>query len=141
MTIEKKLETLLSYYMSTRAAGHTTLLKRGTDNYEKPFCVLTHNSEAGGALGFNRKNIVTLNSLDRLRGSARPMAIDNGAMIEILSDAMYRIETQKEQIKILEEKKQTIFAVFGKEKLVKKIEELQMEIKKMKKTGCYTPKP
>ena len=138
MKIEKKLESLLYYYMATRKVGHTTLLKKGTDNYEKPFCVLTHNTETARILGFSPKDTVSLYSLDRLRGSSRPLAIDNGAMIEILSDAMFRIETQKEQIKALEEKKQTIIT-FGKKKLVNKIEELQNEIEKMKKTGRYTP--
>jgi len=137
MKIEKKLEELLHYFMSTRAVGHTTLLKRGTNNYDKPFFVLTHNTEAGNALKFWPKNIISLHNLDRLRGSNRPLTIDNGAMIEILSDALFRIETQEGQIKTLKDKKQTIIT-FGKKKLVQKIEELQKEIETMKKTGRYT---
>lgn len=106
MKIKKQLEDLIYYYMATRAVGHTTLLKKGTDNYDKPYCVLTHNTEAGSVLGFDRKNIITLNSLDRLRGSARPMAIDNGAMIELLINAIMRIENlEEENKKLLKDKK------------------------------------
>lgn len=101
MKIKKQLEELLYYYMSTRAVGHTTLMKKGTDNYDKPYCILTHNTEAGSVLGFDRRNIVTVNSLDRLRGSSRPLAIDNGAMIELLIDVIMRIESLEEENKKL----------------------------------------
>ena len=37
MKIQEKLELLLHYYMSTRNAGHTTLMKEGINHYDKPF--------------------------------------------------------------------------------------------------------
>ena len=109
MKIKKQLEDLLYYYMATRATGHTTLMKQGTDNYDKPFCILTHNAEAGSSLGFNQKNVVTLNSLDRLRGSSRPIAIDNGAMIELLISAIMRIESLEEENKKLVKQSKKIY--------------------------------
>ena len=109
MKIKKQLEDLLYYYMATRATGHTTLLKKGTDNYDKPYCVLTHDTQAGDTLGFNQKNLVTLNSLDRLRGSSRPLAIDNGAMTELLISAIMRIENLEEENKKLIKDRKKIY--------------------------------
>ena len=109
MKIKKQLEGLLHYYMATRTVGHTTLLKKGTDNYDKPFCVLTHNIDAARSLGFSPKNTVSLLSLDRLRGSSRPMVIDNGAMIEILVDALMRIEALEEENKKLVKQSKKIY--------------------------------
>jgi hypothetical protein len=88
MTIQKKLSDLLFYYETTRGIGHTTLMKKGTDNYGDNKCVLTFNMEHGEVMGFNPKEIVTLQSLDRTRGAARPMAIDNGTMMVLLTETL-----------------------------------------------------
>jgi len=105
MKIEKKLEILLQYYLSTRRAGHTTLMKEGTNHYDKDFFVLAHNMEYGETMGFGPKSAVSWQNLDKLIGHNKPLAIDNGPMTELLADVLVRIEALKEENKkLLKEK-------------------------------------
>lgn len=91
--------------MSSRQAGHSTLIKKGTENYDRPFLVLAHTIEGGKDLGFKPTNIVSIHCLDRLRGASRPLIIDNGAMTELLIDTIMRIDTLKEENKKLTDDK------------------------------------
>jgi len=106
MKIEKKLEKLLHYYLETRQVGHTTLMKEGINHYDKDFFVLTMNMQHGDAIELNPKNIISWENLDKLQGHNRPLTIDNGTMIELLIDAMMRIEAlEEENKKLLKDKK------------------------------------
>ena len=80
MEMKRVLEELNAYYQTTRQAGHTTLMKRGTSNYEQRKLVLVHNMSYGRDLNIPKDEIVTLNSLDRLRGHDLPLVIDNGTL-------------------------------------------------------------
>jgi len=109
MKIEKKLETLLQYYLSTRNAGHTTLMREGTTHYDRPFFILVHHTEYGKNLNYgNIKDIISYQNLDKLIGHSRPLAIDNGVMAELLADALMRIEALKDEIEELKNRNQTI---------------------------------
>jgi hypothetical protein len=101
MKIEKKLIELITYYGTTRQAGHTTLLKEGTKHYDRPFFVLTHNMNHGRELGLDPKDVISYQDPEKLRGYSRPLVIDNGVMHELLSDALMRIEALKEENKKL----------------------------------------
>lgn len=101
MKIEKKLEKLLHYYLATRQVGHTTLMKEGTNHYDKDFFVLTMNMKHGDAIELNPKNIISWENLDKLHGHNRPLAIDNGLMTELLIDTILRIEALEEENKKL----------------------------------------
>ena len=101
MKIEKKLEKLLNYYLETRQVGHTTLMKEGTNHYDKDFFVLTMNMQHGDAIELKPKNIISWQNIDRLIGHNKPLAIDNGTMTELLIDAIMRIEALDEENKKL----------------------------------------
>lgn len=108
MKIQEKLELLLHYYMSTRNAGHTTLMKEGINHYDKPFFVLTHNMNHGSDLNISPKDVISWTNLDKLQGHDRPMAIDNAVMIELLADALMRIEALEEENKKLTKRNKLI---------------------------------
>ena len=108
METEKKLELLLKYYYSTRNAGHTTLMKEGINHFDKDFFVLSMHSDDYRELEIKPQELISLQNLDKLIGHKKPMVIDNGAMIELLSDALMRIEALNEEIKTLEEIKRVI---------------------------------
>ena len=92
MEMKQVLEELNAYYQTTRQAGHTTLMKRGTSNYEQKKLVLLHNMAYGRDLKIPKDEIVTLNSLDRLRGCNLPLAIDNGTLTTIFSTTLMDLD-------------------------------------------------
>lgn len=134
MNIKKKLETLVQYFVSTRQVGHTTLMKEGTNHYDKPFFVLTHSMAHGESLGFDVTNTISYQNPDKLRGHNRPLVIDNGVMTEILSDALMRIEALEEENQKLQKRNQLILVTPG-DKLWKKVDELQKEIDRLHNDG------
>jgi len=109
MKIQKKLEELLQYYMSTRNIGHTTLLKEGSKHYNKEFFVLSLHIKDCGYLELKPQQVISLENLDKLRGHDKPLIIDNGAMIELLGDALMKIEGLKEENKKLLKDKKKIY--------------------------------
>lgn len=109
MKIEKKLEKLLNYYLETRQVGHTTLMKEGTNHYDKDFFVLTMNMSHGNNIGLKPTNIISWENLDRLQGHKKPLAIDNGTMTELLIDAIMRIEALDEENKKLVKQSKKIY--------------------------------
>ena len=100
MKIKEKLEILKHYYDSTRAAGHTTLMKKGINNYEEQKLVLVYNKNHGKELGLNLQEIISwLNP--NLKGHNAPLAIDNAVMHEMLDDTLSYInelEKDREQL-------------------------------------------
>ena len=104
MNIREVLQTLDVYYQTTRQAGYTTLMKRGTSNYERKKLVMVHNMSYGRELRIPNDELVTPNSLDRLRGHDLPLMIDNGALSEIFraSHQEYtRLEKQRDTMRAL----------------------------------------
>jgi hypothetical protein len=92
-----KLKELKYYYMATRNVGHTTLMKEGFINYSKPKAILSTHLVDYQEFKCNRNEVVSLESLDRLRGSSRSLAIDNGAMIVLLTESINTIEKLEEE--------------------------------------------
>ena len=108
MNIKKKLETIIQYYQSTRQVGHTTLMKKGTDNYDKPFFVLTYSMVHGETMGFDVTNTISYQNPDKLKGHTRPLVIDNAVIPEILGDALMRIEALEQENEKLKNRNQLI---------------------------------
>jgi hypothetical protein len=131
MKIEEKLIELLVYYQNTRGKGHTALLKEGTNHYTgRPIFVLAHKKAFAWRIGIrhNLKKILSpIKTSIASEAIIRPMAIDNGAMIELLSESLMRIEALQEENKKLEKQNQLIL-VSPTDKLVKKIEKLEKEL-------------
>ena len=89
----KKLNTLLRYYLSSRGVGHSTLMVDGVKNAGKDIVVIVPSLLYGER--FKKEHgceIATIDSVDRLRGSKKPIAIDNGTMIQLLDDSLETIE-------------------------------------------------
>jgi len=59
-------------------------MRVGTNDYVNNIAVLCVDIKHGDQMGLRRSEIVTLRSLDRLRGGDRPLAIDNYTFMEIL---------------------------------------------------------
>lgn len=124
MNITEKIKELLQYYLVNRKVGHTTLLKHGIDNFgyrDQKFFVLCKNMVDHTFFGVKSKNVVSWCNIEKLRGYNRPIAIDNGAMIELLSESLSelsKIETLEKQNK----------------ELLKKVDELKTNLEKTKKS-------
>ena len=104
MDIERVLEELSAYFVSSRQVGHTTLMKRGTSNFEQKKRVIVHNMSYGRDLGVPKNEIVTLNSLERLRGCDLPLAIDNCSLTTIFTKSLERyrqLENDRERMRSL----------------------------------------
>lgn len=99
MSIKQKLQILYRYYCDTRAVGHTTLMKQGIDNFENKKIIIVPVLSAGTQIIKNSNDsIVSLHSLDKLRGNNAPLAIDNSAMYMILKESIDEIEKLESEI-------------------------------------------
>lgn len=84
-----------TYLNGVRGKGKTSLLKKGIDDYDKSFHLLTVNKEMGKNLTKNKKcNVITLNSLDKLIGSNKPLIIDQEAIAQLSFDTAKYLKDQ-----------------------------------------------
>lgn len=113
MKVKEKLRSLLTYYETSRQIGHTTLMKIGTNNYEKEKLVLSYNMSHGDNLGFKRNEIVSWQNLERLCGHRKPMVIDNWTLSVILSDTLKEIEKLEEENRKLLEQKRNVLKILN----------------------------
>jgi len=123
MDVIKVLRELYEYYHGNRGVGSTTLMKRGTANYEYPKLVLAVDHGQRKHLGLQRNEIVTPGTLDILKGSDLPLAIDNYTLREIFQQTFIKLAEQEDRTKKAE------IEVWG-ERFNKEL--LQDEIKNMK---------
>jgi hypothetical protein len=99
----KEILRELQYYLSIRQTGKTTLLKEGVDNYSKYHWIVVPTIAYGEKL-FDRRNklhqLVSLNNLQKLRGTQQAMIIDQEANLQIFSmalDEIHRLETESDR--------------------------------------------
>lgn len=91
-----KLKMLLSA-VGQRQVGHTTLIKKGVENYDRKFGLIAHNMQAaqeiidtsGSKLG---KAFSLSNPSNNLQGSSMPFAIDNGSLSFLLEEVINVME-------------------------------------------------
>lgn len=99
MTIFDKLTALIDA-ISKRGVGHTSLMKRGTDSYERPFLqigsTLTEMKQAGLDQNPNCK-LCTIEGIasGKAKGLDLPVAIDNYVIREVMLDALLTLESMK----------------------------------------------
>ena len=135
MNIKKKLETLLTYYQATRAKGHSTLLKNGTENNAGgEFFILVHKMDCPVYDAYDINEKVSLYNLDKLRGHNKPLAIDNAALLELFSESLMKIEALEEENKKLRKQNKLILVTPG-DKLWKKVEDLENLANNLRKQG------
>jgi len=145
MTIKEKIETIIMYMATNRQAGHSTLMRVGTDNFQRDKFILTKNLKQGDQYKCLRSEIVSLGSLGKLRGHDRPLAIDNHALVTIFDQAVSELTEQEEEIKTLKENINEITLVdihrlkddLRKEKIkfqlaIKDLKKERLEVKRMR---------
>ena len=82
----KDLDLLI---VSTRArhTGKTELLRRGVDNYDRPFILVCKTIEQGRLVTQNPNCIyITPKSMDKLKGRSLPIIFDQEWVLDLLSE-------------------------------------------------------
>jgi thymidine kinase len=96
----KEILRELQYYLSIRQTGKTTLLKEGVDNYSKYHWIVVPTIGDGEKL-FDRRNklhqLVSLNNLQKVRGTSQAMIIDQEANLQIFSMALDEIQRLEDE--------------------------------------------
>lgn len=88
----------LSYYLSIRQTGKTTLLKKGVDEYPYYHWIVVPNLDYAKQIvtpSNKLHNLVTIDTLDRLVGTKQAMIIDQQANLQIFQmalDEIHRLE-------------------------------------------------
>jgi hypothetical protein len=96
--IEERLKELLDYMDTCRQAGSTALLERAVEEHGVDAHVVFITVKAGIDAGFKDRNVVSLNSLTRIRGRGWPMVFDNSALFDIFTLALARIRSLQKQV-------------------------------------------
>lgn len=99
-TARSQIEALLSYYSAFRAVGHTTTMLKGAENTD---CVIIAATEAQARYIRERlpenRTILSLSSLDtHLYGMTKPIALDNAAIIVMLSRLLDEIDERDNRL-------------------------------------------
>ena len=88
----------ISYSLSLRGIGKTTLLKKGADGYPDNFLLITRTLAQANKITTNPKCMpLPLDSLERIRGNRYPILIDHEALLYIVSQVQYRISDLEEE--------------------------------------------
>jgi hypothetical protein len=93
MILLKNLKSLIRI-LSTRQVGHTTLMQKGTNSYDKPFAIISIDKTSATELtkGSEFAEAVSIQNLDSLLGKNLPIAIENYTLTTVLRDSLYTIE-------------------------------------------------
>lgn len=100
-----RLEAIAQHYAFNRAVGHSWTMKHGVEN--SPRClVLTHTYAQGQSLRIEnpRAKIISLASLEKLRGQTDPLVMDNTAAGLLLAEAAREIWLLRGRVMELEAK-------------------------------------
>lgn len=129
MNIKDKLDTIRVYFLTSRQAGHSTLMNVGTNNFNGDKLVLVLDKRHGDEMGLKTSEMVSLDSLHKLRGHNAPLVIDNGVLIEIFDQSLLKYidlenDARKERIKF--------------NLAMKDLDKARTEIKKMRRQPIRT---
>jgi hypothetical protein len=100
MNIKEKLELLYRHLVFSRGVGHTYTMMNGVNGNDKARVVVPHMA-VGQFLKINRNKLISLDDLDKLRGSNFPLAFDNTALIKLFGDALMEIRSLEAEIEML----------------------------------------
>ena len=89
MDVKKLAKEMVAYYEFTRAAGHTFTMLEGAKNVD--CIIIAHNLRMAEIFkrmefsGGKRRplDVISINSLHKLRGASKPVVFDNAALFEI----------------------------------------------------------
>jgi len=106
-----KLQRLLEYYYISRGVGHTRAMIEGAKDTDGVI-ILAHEHRYAVSLARGCKNATPLAwfgyGADTLCGQRKPLLIDNGAMIDILADAINYINTLEHVVARLQAEKSVV---------------------------------
>jgi len=116
-TMKTKIEELEAYFNMQRQAGHTTAVIRGAAavaDDKKRTIIIAHNEEMARyirgmiaqeyAEAYDYIKVISVHSLEKLRGMSGPMLVDNAVFCTLAAEAR-KLREEKEQ---LEEKIEAI---------------------------------
>ena len=100
-TAKSQIEALIAYYHSRRYIGHTTTMLKGAENTD---CVIITATEKQARYMKERltenHTVLSLTSLDtQLYGLTKPIALDNDAIIVMLSRLLEEIDTRDNRLR------------------------------------------
>lgn len=105
MKLDKEIHKLrqLLGVIGSRGVGHTTLMKKGVENYDRKFGVIGLNSDHANQLTEGRDLAVgaSIRSLPKFEGMNIPVVVDNSAWYTIISEVITLLESSmlKEDIR------------------------------------------
>ena len=86
--------------LGLREVGNTTLMKKGTENYDREFYVvsnsLDYSKEIVGASKYG--NVVTMNNVEKLNGISSPVLIDHHLVAFVLANAIEKMDRNEEEM-------------------------------------------
>jgi hypothetical protein len=91
----KEILKELQHYLSIRQTGKTTLLKKGINEYPYYHWIVVPTIDYGKSITIPSNklhNLVTLNDLQKVRGTHQAMIIDQEANLQIFSMALDAIQ-------------------------------------------------
>ena len=99
-TAKSQIEALIAYYHSRRAIGHTTTMLKGAENTD---CVIITATEKQARYMKERlpenRTVLSLTSIDtQLYGLNKPIALDNDAIIVMLSRLLEEIDMRDQKL-------------------------------------------
>lgn len=103
MNLKEKLQTLLRV-MSRRQVGNTTLMKVGTDKYERPFLLLSHKLDFSKYVldGSENGKAVSMQSVEKaILANDVPVAIDHVVIQQALEESLAIVEKYEDAAKII----------------------------------------
>ena len=87
-----------------RRVGNTSLMKEGINNYQGDKILVAYNNEHGNTILEDKTDgisIVSVNNIESLIGSNKPIAFDNFALHIIFEEALREINRLQEQVDAL----------------------------------------
>ena len=93
-TIERIKDLIIA--IGNRQVGNTTLMIKGTENYDRPYGVISHSEEyaedlmTGGKSGLGKG--FTIDNLDAIKETQIPVLIDNAALAHFLERVVRDME-------------------------------------------------
>jgi hypothetical protein len=102
--IFKLIKTILVYYNSNRGVGHTALMIRGLEHYDKKALIVVKNFNHMRRLEkkFPNHKIITLDrfNTDLLLGYDIPIIFDNAAIVELLERTYEHIKLLNQELNL-----------------------------------------
>jgi hypothetical protein len=93
-TIDKIKDLIIA--IGNRQVGNTTLMMKGTENYDRPYGVISHSVEYSEDLLSRNKSELgkgfSINNLDAIKETQIPVLIDNAALVHFLESVVKDME-------------------------------------------------